>query len=124
MLRKYALPIARVLAIWIGVARSLFGQVFVGDFSIGATLAGVGAVSAGALSWGPRPTAVRLLIVGTCCVTSLVGTAIEAITYYREMNIPGNNFGWPMRGPFVAAVMLIGYDAFAAMRRAPAVKKQ
>jgi hypothetical protein len=123
MFRKYVLPIARVLAIWLGVAGALFGQLFFGDFSVGATLSGVGAAIAGALSWGSRRTPKLLLIVGISCVAALVGVAMETITYYRELDIPGNDFAWELRGPFVGALLLIGYDTFASFRNALAARE-
>ncbi len=122
MFRKVVLPIARVLAIWFGVAGALFGQLFFGDFSLGATLSGVGAVIAGAFSWGSQPAPKLLLIVGSSCVAALAGVAMETVTYYRELDIPGNDFAWELRGPFVGALLLIGYDAFARFRNALAAK--
>jgi hypothetical protein len=123
MFRKYALPIARVLAIWLGVAGELGGQVYFGDFSVDATLAGMGAALAGALSWRSQQSPRLHLIVVTCCAAALAGVALEAMTYYRELDIPGNNFAWGLRGPFVAALLLIGYDSLAALRHTAIPRK-
>lgn len=122
MFRKYALPIACVLAIWLGAAGELGGQLFFADFSLGATLSGVGAVIAGVLGWRSNPSPKLLLLVGSSSLAALAGVAIETVTYYRELDISGNDFAWGLRAPFIAALLLIGYDAFSRFRNVLAAK--
>jgi hypothetical protein len=85
-----------------------FGQLFFGTFSWVATvcaLSALGSVFGVAACAGRtwcRWALAALALIAIACV------GLETIHYYRELDIPGNDFAWEMRGPFVLCLAFIG----------------
>jgi rifampin ADP-ribosylating transferase len=102
------LGVARGWALFVGASGFLFGQLFFGQFSIAATIAGVGGVLAGALGGTRQGRRLTLeWFVFSCCVAGVVGVAFDAYDYYKHLNIPGNYYAWFMIGPFVVSLAVI-----------------
>lgn len=107
-----ALIVARAYVLLIALAGEIFGQMFFGNFSLAATITGVSGIFAGALGGLQcRANSTMGKFVMFCCLAALGGTSAQAIHYHMELNIPGNNFGWELRAPFILSLLLIGYIA-------------
>ncbi|OGB22399.1 MAG: hypothetical protein A3I66_14360 [Burkholderiales bacterium RIFCSPLOWO2_02_FULL_57_36] len=104
---KFLLNVARVYVIFFGASGFLFGQLFFGQFSWAAMLAGVSGVAAGLL--GQRITAAARFLTIAVCATGIAGVAMDAFHYYSELHSPGNYYAWFFIGPFAAALIFIGY---------------
>jgi hypothetical protein len=100
--------LSRVIVLFVAAAGFLLGQLFTGDFTLAATLAGVGGVLAGALATA-RPLR-RVVLLG--CALALVGAALHIFDYYSVPQLPGNYYPWFLTGPFIAAALIIGYGAW------------
>ena len=44
-------------------------------------------------------------------VASIVGILFSAYNYYEYLDIPGNNFGWGLKAPYIAFLVFIGWYA-------------
>jgi hypothetical protein len=105
------LHLARGYVSCIGVFGFLLGEFFSGDFSLGATAAGVGGILSGALSWlsdDSRP--MRILIVLSCAAAA-AGVALNVYEFYEGPTLPGDYYAWFLMLPFVAALLAIGIRA-------------
>lgn len=102
------LHVARGYVVFFGAAGFLFGQVFCGNYSIPATLAGVAGVLTGLISWLPSRSLVVRAIVTLCGVAGVVGVTMDALHYYTTLHSPGNYYAWFLIGPFTAFLLLIG----------------
>lgn len=99
------LRVAALFIGFVGAAGFLFGQLFSGHFSLGATLAGVGGILAAAsalrmasqIRWASR-------VIYVVAVVALAGVAMDVVHYYRDLAIPGNYYAWPIIGPFAACI--------------------
>ncbi len=110
---KVAITLSGIYLIIMGAFGYLFGQLFFGDFTLAATMAGVFGVVAGVITVASNSATMgRLAFVS--CVLAGVGFVIDAHTYYTKYDIPGNDFAWELRGPFVIALLVITY---ASLRR-------
>jgi hypothetical protein len=110
---KYLIDAARFYLAFIGASGFLFGQLFFGDFSIVATMAGVSGILAGALSWPGFKVSRYPWLVTLCCSTGLVGVALDVYHYYSEDHVPGNSYAWFLIGPFIVCLLLVGYESFS-----------
>lgn len=100
------------------LAGEIFGQLFFGTFSLAPTISGISAIFAGllgGLSCRANPTKGKLVFV--FCIAALGGTAAQAIHYYTKLDIPGNDFAWELRAPFILALLFIGYVALPLKRQ-------
>ena len=100
--------IASCLALIVGAAGFLGGQLFFGTFSMPASLAGVSGVLAGALGLRSTPGHAGRAVTALVCALGLLGVALDALHYYRHLDIPGNYYAWSLVGPFLAALGVIG----------------
>jgi hypothetical protein len=103
----FLLNVARVYVVFCGASGFLLGQLFFGQFSWAATIAGVSGIASGLL--GQRTAAAARLLTVAICAVGVAGVAMDAFHYYTELNIPGNSFGWFLIGPFAVALVFIGY---------------
>jgi len=109
------LAVARFFVGFLSVSGFLFGQLFFGTFSLDGTVAGVsGLVAAlvGSRRFTRRSRLGQIAIL-TCLVLVFVGVLRSALDYYIHLNIPGNSFGWFLKGPFLAALVFIAYAALS-----------
>ncbi len=106
------LKAARSYVVFFGAAGFLFGQVFNGYFSFAGTLAGVSGILAAVLGGprAPRSAGLDHLVV-PCCLAGCIGVALDAYHYYTVLDSPGNYYAWFLTGPYVGALLLIGYHA-------------
>jgi hypothetical protein len=104
---KTLLSITRAYVVFVGASGFLFGQLFFGQFSLAATLAGLSGVISGIL--GRRITTRARLLTSLVCAAGLAGVAMDAFHYYSELHIPGNYYAWFLIGPFAAGLVFIGY---------------
>ena len=104
---KTRLNVARAYVVFCGASGFLFGQLFFGQFSWAATIAGVSGIVSGLL--GRRTAVAARFLTMAICATGVAGVAMDAFRYYTELDIPGNSFGWFLIGPFTAALIFIGY---------------
>lgn len=86
----------------------LFGQAFVGKFSIGATLAGTAGLVAGSLGvlareWLRKRTPLTTL----SCLVCLVGVGLDVQDYYANYNIEGNYYPWVSNGLYLLALSVL-----------------
>ena len=102
------LIIVRGYVIFVAASGFIFGQLFFGNFELGATLAGIFGLLGGALSGQfSRKTSLRSLIVIVFCFISLCGVALDVYNYYANSHVPGNYYAWFMIGPYLAFMILI-----------------
>ena len=97
---------ARKVVLFLAAAGFLFGQIFVGAFSIGGTLAGVGGLLAGLLVGSGSARARRAALAGSAI--GLIGAALHVTEYYATANMPGNYYPWFLTLPFAAGLVLLG----------------
>ena len=95
-----------------GFSGYLFGQLFFGTFSAEATLAGLGGIGA-ALLWRPIWRQRQKIARGVVALSiiALVGFAAETYEFYRHLNIPGNDFAWWLRAPYLAGILWLAVDS-------------
>lgn len=98
---------ARAYLVFVGASGFIFGQLFFGQFSWGATLAGVGGVVVGIL--GQRATLQARLVTGLACTIGIAGVAMDAFGYYSRPHAPGNDYAWILVGIFAAGLVFVGY---------------
>jgi hypothetical protein len=113
------LAIARVLVAVIALV-FIVGQVVFGKLFLASSLAGVFGLIAAVL--GYRGFARRypygfLWLIG-CVALAFLGVLLEAHDYYGDRNVPGNDFAWEIRAPFLVGLF---YIAFSATRFADTV---
>ena len=101
-----AVAIARVWVSFVGIGL-LLGQLFFGSFTLGASLASICGLAAGAFGSGTKN---RTASIGTIavCFGGLIGAGIDSSQY---LDIPGNYYPWALVGPFVLALGLICYPS-------------
>ena len=108
--------------VWLGIARiyvalisigQFMGQAYFGHFSVPSTVTGVCGLIASAV--GARPRAHKSIVARVAVLASvalgLVGVVLEAGEYYSLYDVPGNDFAWELRGPFVVSLLYIGFSA-------------
>jgi hypothetical protein len=98
-----------VIVLFVAVA-FLFGQLFSGDFSPGATMAGLGGIVAGMLGLFDASTTMRRVVV-IFATLGLGGAALHAYEYYASSPLPGNYYAWFLTGPFMAALVVIAWPS-------------
>jgi len=119
---KYLIDAARFYLVFIGASGFLFGQLFFGDFSIAATMAGVSGILAGALSWLGFKMSRYPRLVTLCCTTGLVGVGLDVYRYYSVDHVSGNSYAWFLIGPFAICLLLVGSESFSS--RFSCIKRQ
>ena len=105
---------ARLYAFYMG-AIFLFGQLFAGHFSPGATIAGVCGLITSVLPILTNERARR--IAASVSLAALAGVALDAYHYYTKLDIPGNYYAWFLIGPFAVAVAFLGARHMASFER-------
>jgi hypothetical protein len=107
----------RMVVLFVAAAGFLFGQLFAGDFSIGATLAGVGGVTAGILmTFRFHFILLRVTVIG--CAAGLLGAGIDVYDYYSTPHAPGNYYPWFLTAPFAVALIFIALRSLKRTARA------
>ena len=98
----------------------LFGQLFVGMFDWAATISGFAAILASALGGkfggASKPKAIFVIAL---CGASITGVGFDAYDYYKNLHMPGNYFGWFLKGPYVAGLLIIGWHCFRVSSNKP-----
>ena len=100
---------ARVFFGFVG-ASELFGQLFFGTYSIAHSVIGVGSVLLALLFPAANPRVVLTLV-------SITGAAVllAAYDYYERLDVPGNDFAWPLRAPFLFALTFVAWRSSRAI---------
>jgi hypothetical protein len=113
------LPISCGYSLFVALSGFLFGQLFFGQFTFAATLAGVAGATSAVIGFKLSSHSNTLKVpVTVCACGAVVGVAMDAIHYYRDFAIPGNYYGWFMIGPFCLAQAFIAYAAWGSKRGA------
>lgn len=102
------LTLSRLVA---GTIAALFlvGQALVGTFVLPAALAGIAGLGAAMASGGHAGLSRgRLYLVWLGVIGGFAGQILEVHTYYSEQSVPGNDFAWEFRGPFLIGLAYIG----------------
>lgn len=107
-----ALILSALLTGFVAISGFLFGQLFVGHFSVIACVVGfaglasaVGAIRlAGGSGPGPR-------WVKWACLAAVLGVIADAADYYLHLAIPGNYYAWGLIGPYALCLCFIGVTA-------------
>jgi hypothetical protein len=107
------LIICQVYVVFIALIGFIFGQLFFGHFDFWSSVAGLCGILAGILGIGKSR---KQLMIFTCSVLALIGVLMGTIDYYMNHNIHGNNYGWGLRGPYVFALLYLGYEAIRQHR--------
>jgi hypothetical protein len=103
---------ARLYVALIGGFGFIFGQIFFSTFSLLSSVIGLSALAGAALSSPSKGTRFRYLAV-ILCVVAMVGLALDAVGYYRDIHIPGNSYGWEIIGPLVVALAFLVFSNVA-----------
>lgn len=107
------LKICQTYVLFIAVTGFILGQLFFGQFDLWSNVTGFSGIIAVIIGIGPQATTSRkALIELACCVLALVGVLMGAIDYYLNYNIPGNDYAWEFRGPYLLALFYMTYSAF------------
>ena len=114
------LGIARVLVAVIALVGFILSQLVFGKLFIATSLAGVFGLIAAVLGYRgfARRYPYGLLWLTGCISLAFLGVVLEAHVYYAHHNVPGNDFAWEIRAPFLAGLC---YIAFSATRFADAI---
>lgn len=106
------LSISRAVVAFVAAAGFLFGQLFSGTFTLGASLAGFMGIAACALSLlsEGKPLLSGFLLV--CCAASVAGVGLDVWRYYTELDSPGNYYAWFLVGPYLVALAVIAQAAW------------
>ncbi len=99
---------SRIIIIFVASSGFLFGQLFFGELSIPATIAGLGGVLAVTLSWLQEEGRDFKKAIIVFCVLGLVGVAMHAYQNYSD--IPVYDPEWGMIGVYVLALIHVGYS--------------
>ena len=110
MIMRGLYKLSRLVAIFVGAAGFLFGQVFSGVFSVAGMLGGLGGVAAGILAGLPSHRVPRPAVLAAC-IAGLLGAAMHVYDYYSRSHVPGNYYAWFLTGPFVVALIIIAFQA-------------
>lgn len=107
-----ALTVSALYAGFVAISGFLFGQLFVGHFSIVASVVGVAGITAaaGALMLANRSGHTPPWVQWSSLV-ALIGVIADAANYYLYLAIPGNYYAWGLIGPFAACLGFIGLTA-------------
>ena len=100
---------ARAFVAFVG-ACELFGQLFFGTFSAAHSVVGVGAMLLSLFNPEASPRSVLAL-----ATVSGLAVLVTAYDYYSRLDVPGNNFAWPMRAPFLLALAFVAWRAFGTV---------
>ena len=107
---------ARGYVIFVAISGFIFGQLFFGNFAIGATLAGIFGLLSGILSGKyALKTRLRSKTIITFCLISMVGVGLDAYNYYAHLNSSGNYYAWFMIGPYLAFLIIIIWRVVKSM---------
>jgi hypothetical protein len=99
--------IFRALILFVGFS-FLFGQLFVGNFDIPATMTGIFglafAVVAGENNYESGKNRATIITVGSVC---FIGVMFDVLSYYMSNPSPGNYYAWFLIGPYIIAVFFL-----------------
>ena len=98
----------KVYVIFMCVTGYIFGQMFFGEISLDASVIAVGGITA-SIMWNENNLKIhkKTIIIISVTLLVLISCIYETYYYYNYLNIPGNNFAWPMRAPLYAMFVLI-----------------
>jgi hypothetical protein len=105
------LHFVRVYVVCIAVFGFLFGELFSGDFSLGATAAGIGGILSGALSWSSNRDRPMRFVIVLSCVLATAGVGLNAYEFYEGRTSPGDYYAWFLIAPFLVGLLAIGIRA-------------
>ena len=86
-----------------------FGQLFFGKFSLSDTAVSIAGFLAVLFAVACRGTPRCRTVVVVVTLVALGCVAISALEYYRLYDIPGNDFAWEFRVPFIFCLVLVGF---------------
>ena len=108
MFAKIALYFSCAYIAFVSGAGFLFGQAFAGQFSFGATLAGVSGIASGILAILARELIrKKTLLTLVACVACLVGVLLDVRDYYVKDHSEGNYYAWFMIGPYLFGLLML-----------------
>ncbi len=107
----------RVYVLFLAVAL-FFGQLYFSEFSLGSTMAGVAGLVVGGMAAKliQENTSGAVVVTGVFAI-GLIGIGIDAFEYYSKHNIPGNDFGWLLKGPYIIALSFLTIPAVTRLIR-------
>jgi hypothetical protein len=113
------LDLARFLVGCMAVFGFLFSQVLFHSFSVPHTLAGVGGLAAAVIGGRPfaRRSTRRRPAALVCVALAFLGVLLSAYVYYSKYNVPGNDFGWLVKAPYLVVLAYIAMSATKLMDR-------
>lgn len=113
----------KTYVIFMCVTGYIFGQIFFGDISLDATIIGIGGITA-SIMWNSNNLKLHknTIIIILITLLVLISCIYEAYYYYNYLNIPGNNFAWPMRAPLYAMFVLILINSILHLKNSKAKK--
>jgi uncharacterized membrane protein len=85
-----------------------FGQLFFGRFSLSDTAVSISGFLAVLFAAACRGMPRCRKVVAGVTLVALGCVAISAMEYYKLYDIPGNDFAWEFRVPFILCLMLVG----------------
>lgn len=100
--------LTKFYVIFMCITGYIFGQMFFGNFSLDASIIGVGGITS-AIMWNENNLKVHKKTVAIILITllTIISCIYETYYYYNYLNISGNNFAWPMRAPLYMMFTLI-----------------
>ena len=108
---RVSLIVARIYVGYWGVIAFL-GQMYFGEFSFAHTIAGMSGLVLAACGGRSRTRASALAgTVVVAAVLGVLGVLFEALEYYSMQQVPGNDFAWELKAPFLIALLYIGFSS-------------
>lgn len=105
---KIALQFGCAYIIFVSGAGFLFGQAFFGQFTLGATMAGMAGLAGGILAFLARERIIkRAPFTLAVCVVCLVGVLLDVRHHYANHHSENNRYAWDMIGPYLFAVLAL-----------------
>jgi hypothetical protein len=99
--------LASLYIVFIALIGYGLGQLFFGMFSWVATicaLSALGSVFGAALCTGKSWCR---LFFASLSLIAILCFGLEVVDYYRRLDIPGNNFAWDMKAPFLLSLLIL-----------------
>ncbi|MBK7365403.1 MAG: hypothetical protein IPI97_10550 [Nitrosomonas sp.] len=114
---KTLLPFACIYILLVSFSGFLFGQLFFGQFSISASIAGIAGLICAFAGFGVTGGAIKARPIALWSgLLALIGVALDAADYYLNYAIPGNYYAWGLIGPYCGAALFVAYVSRSLMR--------